>query len=74
LEPFAKRILALLELIDRLLQIVADPFDARQRSFAGQRRLRSVDAVRHQVLLVGLLDALDDASGLNRMSLAMRTY
>jgi hypothetical protein len=26
------------------------------------------------VLLVGLLDALDDASGLNRMSLAMRTY
>ena len=39
LEPLTQRVLAFFELLDFLLQVVADALDARQRSFAGQRRL-----------------------------------
>ena len=61
LEPFTKRILALLELVDLLLQVVADAFDARECALAGEGCLRSVVAVRLQLLLVGTFDALDGA-------------
>ena len=46
LEPLPERVLALFELLDFLLQVVADALDARQRSFAGQRGLRPVVPVR----------------------------
>jgi hypothetical protein len=46
LEPLTQRVLAFFELLDFLLQVVADALDARQRSFARQRGLRPVVAVR----------------------------
>jgi len=46
LEPLAKRILALLELVDFLLEVLADAFDARKGLLASERRLRSIVAVR----------------------------
>jgi len=36
LEPFVKYILTLPELIDLLLQVVADPLDARERTLAAE--------------------------------------
>nr|WP_248898212.1 hypothetical protein [Haloplanus sp. XH21] len=44
--PLPKCVLAFFELLDFLLQVVADALDARQGSFAGQRGLRPVVAVR----------------------------
>nr|WP_193790537.1 hypothetical protein [Halococcus salifodinae] len=66
LEPLAQRILELLELVDLLLQIVADALDTHEGPLASQRRLRSIVAVRFQLLLVRLLDALDGALGIEQ--------
>jgi hypothetical protein len=59
------------ELVDLLLEVLADALDARERPLAGKRRLRPV--VRLQLLFVGPLDALDGTLRVNRISLPVRT-